>query len=716
MTTSETVRISYVRLAAKNVRRSVQDYAIYFLTQVLGVTLFYSFNAFASQVATMDVSDLQKSMIETLDSTIKFISVVVGIVLCFLVVYANRFLIRRRKKEFGTYLLLGMGRGQVCAVITSESLLVGFSSLLCGLGLGIGLCQLLVAVTSSVFVIPMDSFAVQVSWENIGLTCLCFLGIFALSIVFNLLTVGTNRLITLLAGTRTNDRQLLSNVPLSLCVFTAGVAVLAVGYTMLERNGLEEINQAFLVEALLCGVGTFLFFWGLSSALLTLVRSTPPVYFRGLNIFTIRTVSSRINRAFMSLTLVCLTLFIGLASLTAGLSVALAQNKDLKEQTIFDASGYSIIHLGHDDSSAGIHQAPDLFGAASAEFPALAQLVDRHLQMNWYRTDLAVGTLYHPTQTYCIDTDGHLRDQPVLAIAESEVNAALAMAGKSPVSIAEGQYMFWDLAGYCKGYWDSVFAVPKTITVNGSTLTSVPASQENAAFRFIPAVTYSPMPAIIVPDSWLEQHRQDISLYWMVLNVMFADGRDQGSAEFNQALAEYRNAHDLEEWSTGQDTVRLEGIIPDNTTELWWSTSTEAIERARGYTVIASFVAIYIGAVMLIAATAILALQQASDAADNSGRYAVLNHLGAPAPMIRRSLTSQIALYFFLPLALALSHTGIVLHVWVTRLLPQASSNFDHLSWFVPLACALVVYVLYFAATVMTSRSIVSRQSAIREQ
>lgn len=715
MTTSDASRFSYMRLAVKNVRRSVQDYAIYFLTQVLGVMLFYSFNAFASQVHTMDLSDLQKSLIESLDASIKFISVVVGIVLCFLVVYANRFLIRRRKKEFGTYLLLGMSRSQVCAIITSESVLVGFSSLLCGLGLGIGLSQLLVAVTSRVFVVPMDSFTVQVSWENLGLTCLCFLGIFVLSIVFNLLTVGTNRLITLLAGSRTNDRQILNNVPLSLCVFAIGIAALVCGYVMLDRHGLEDIDRNFLIEALLCGIGTFLFFWGLSSTLLTIVRSSPRLYFKGLNVFTIRTVGSRINRAFISLTLVCLTLFIGLASLTSGLSIALAQNKDLKEQTLFDATAYSIVHRGHDDPTAGIHQSPDLFGMATRELPVLNQLVNQHVQMNWYRTDLTVGSLYHPTKPYCIDTAGTLSNQPVMVIAESEINAALTMVDRPTVSVSDGHYIFWDLPGYCSGYWDSVFSVPKTISISGSTLTSVPASQEHPAFRFIPAVTYSPMPAIIVPDSWLEQHRQQVSLYWMVLNVRFADGADQGAVELQHALDDYGRAHELEESTWGPDTIRVEGIEPNDPTELWWTTSKDSIERARGFTAISSFIAIYIGAVMLIAATAILALQQASDAADNSGRYAILNHLGAPASMIRRSLTSQVALYFFLPLALALSHTGMVLHVLVTGLLPQASSHFNHMSWIVPLLCAVFIYLLYFVATVMTSRSIVSRQSAIKE-
>ena len=96
------------KLSVKNMKKSIKDYAIYFLTLVLGVAIFYMFNSLDSQQAMLEVSSSTRDMIQLMIQVLGMLSVFIAIVLGLLIVYANNFLINRRKKEFGIYMTLGM--------------------------------------------------------------------------------------------------------------------------------------------------------------------------------------------------------------------------------------------------------------------------------------------------------------------------------------------------------------------------------------------------------------------------------------------------------------------------------------------------------------------------------------------------------------------------------------------------------------------------------
>ena len=123
------------KLSFNNMKKSIKDYAVYFLTLVLGVAIFYMFNSLDSQQAMLEVSQSQRQIIKLMIEMLGFISVFVAIVLGLLIVYANNFLINRRKKEFGIYMTLGMGRRQISKIILMETIFVGIISLAIGLGL-----------------------------------------------------------------------------------------------------------------------------------------------------------------------------------------------------------------------------------------------------------------------------------------------------------------------------------------------------------------------------------------------------------------------------------------------------------------------------------------------------------------------------------------------------------------------------------------------------
>lgn len=172
------------RLALRNVRRSARDYGIYFVTILLGVSVFYAFNSIPSQRVLFDLKAADFGVFSTVNEFMGIFSVVVACVLGFLVVYSNRFLIRRRRYEFGMYLLLGMTSGQVARVVLMETVSVGLLSLVVGLGAGIALSQVLSFATAALFQVDMAQYRLVLSGEAIVRTVLCFALIFAVAAAF----------------------------------------------------------------------------------------------------------------------------------------------------------------------------------------------------------------------------------------------------------------------------------------------------------------------------------------------------------------------------------------------------------------------------------------------------------------------------------------------------------------------------------------------------
>lgn len=146
------------KLSFENMKKSFKDYAIYFLTLVLGVAIFYMFNSLDSQEAMLSVSQSAREMIKLMVSMLGMVSVFVAVILGLLIVYANNFLINRRKKEFGIYMTLGMGKTQISKIILIETILIGIISLGIGIVIGVFASQLMSVLVSKLFEADMSEF------------------------------------------------------------------------------------------------------------------------------------------------------------------------------------------------------------------------------------------------------------------------------------------------------------------------------------------------------------------------------------------------------------------------------------------------------------------------------------------------------------------------------------------------------------------------------
>jgi len=320
----------YSKLAIRNVWKSFRDYAIYFLTLMFGVCIFYVFNSIDSQQSMMAITRSEATGIETLKTVMGYISVFVSIILGFLIVYANRFLVRRRKKELAIYQLLGMEKGQISHILVIETVIVAIISLAVGLALGVVVSQGFAVLTASLFEVKLVGFKFIFSLDA-TLKALLYFGIaFVLVILFNRITVGRQKLIDLLYAERKNEKFRMPHLFLSVIVFVVSLVCLGIAYYLIEKNG-AFIQDELLMSAVALGfVGTFLFFFSLSGFFLKVMQQSKKTYFKDLNMFVLRQINSQINTAFASISMVCLMLFLSICALSFGMGLSKSLTADLE--------------------------------------------------------------------------------------------------------------------------------------------------------------------------------------------------------------------------------------------------------------------------------------------------------------------------------------------------------------------------------------------------
>ncbi len=253
------------KLALANVRRSYKDFAIYFCTLVFGVALFYAFNTIQEQQAMLSLTEQQNSMIELLSILINGVSVFIIAILGFLVIYANRFLVRRRNNEFALYQLLGMPKATLMRLLTVETFFVGGVSLIVGLAIGFVLSLALLYATSLLFVAEIPGFALFFSEKAALLTIIAFVVMFVISLLLSIRFIARARIIDLIKSESKNDTYLVKSLPLTALLFCASVALIGSAYAVLVNNGFV-MNGNFALATGMMIVGTFLFFYSASDS------------------------------------------------------------------------------------------------------------------------------------------------------------------------------------------------------------------------------------------------------------------------------------------------------------------------------------------------------------------------------------------------------------------------------------------------------------------
>lgn len=728
------------KLAWGNVRRAGRDYLVYLLTLTLGVTVFYAFNTVSMQVDIAGIDE--EGLAQVMGSMLGDLTYFLAGVMAFLMVYANNFIMKRRKKEFGLYQVLGMGRGRVATIMALETVIVSVVAFVAGIVLGVGLSQLMTFFTASLFKTQIANFHFFFSVHAFNLTLACMLVMFVLTLLLNLRAVRRTKLIELMGAERRNESIKTRNPWIAIAIFAVGVVLVGVAYYRLLRDGfpltategkLQEAMNQFGITTAMVTVGTFALFWGLSGMLIKLLQSLRGVYWRGLNMFTVRQLAAKVNTVCFSMGVIAMLLFLAITSVTCGMSIANVMNENLERYNPVDVSqtyvyytpdtlDYYKEYVNPSDEADRMVPADttvDLYPAwhgrdssadnndETGKKVDIADVAGEHVQIDSYLSYPFGSSNPSVTPSEMCKIMGeklpkmlegsNADDMGLFVTPASQYNKLRQMMGEEPVSIGRDQYVLTcDMGGELGDLYTKYMAGGHTLTLGGHELKPATDKSDKDTAAIANSGLGSNPGTVVVADELLSQ--LNLQPYASNLLVNYKRGMDVAEAD---ELIKY----------TMLDNLLVDGKEPGS----WgfFMTRSELYTQAAQMNGMISYLAIYIGFVLVVACAAILSIQQLSNVADGSRSYRVLAQIGCDDRQIRHSVMAQQAVFFLFPLAVGLAHSFVALKVII-----ELVSTFGNMSigGTVGLTCAifLAAYGGYFLVTYLMSTGMVRAAIATR--
>lgn len=676
------------KLSIKNITKSMKDYAIYFFTLILGVAIFYVFNAIDSQTVMLKVSGRTYEIIKLMTSILSVISVFVSFILGFLIIYASRFLIKRRNKEFAIYLTLGMSKRKISLILFFETLLIGLISLIIGLSLGVVLSQLMSILVANMFEADMTKFQFVFS-QSACLKTLIYFGImYLIVIIFNTIIINKYKLIDLLSSSKKSEKVKLKNPYVCIVIFIISVIVLGLAY-YLVTDGFEKLTTAdqILIPIIMGIVSTFTLFWSMSGLILKLVMSLKNIYYKGLNSFIVRQISSKINTMVFSMTIICLMLFVTICVLSSSLSLKNSMTKNLKELVPMDieftkpvnieeGNGFSEIEVN--DSKISIEKTLENLNLNPEEEFKDTLFFNIYEDESIILKSLLINSLDEIYKEYPF----LLYNQTIDLMKLSDYNALAEKFNLEKYNLKENEYIVIVNYDYMASIINTGLKNNPELLLNNETYHSKYKKCQDGFYEINSSRSNTGF--IVLPDKTLENHTS--------------------IAEF--LVANYKNDKEKTE-------DKIDEVLSNNYNKTTWLTYNSKIDIANasvGLGALVTFVGLYLGIIFLISSAAILALKELSESTDNKERYNMLRKIGASEEMLNSALFKQIGIFFATPLLLAIIHSIFGIK-FANFLLESMGTKGLLLSNIMTAIFLVTIYGGYFILTYLCSKNIISKRT-----
>lgn len=672
------------KLSLKNISKSIKDYTIYFFTLILGVAIFYVFNAIDDQTIMLNVSSSTYEIIKLLTQVLSGVSVFVSFILASLIIYASRFLIKRRNKEFGIYLTLGMSKRKISLILFFETLIIGIASLALGLGIGVSLSQLMSIVVANMFEANLTKFTFIFSKSACLKTLLYFSIMYLVVMIFNTINISKCKLIDLIHANKKSEKIKLKNPYLCTIIFILSCILL--GYAYYEVTGnISTFNNYKIYSSIAFGaLATFFIFWSLSGLLLRIFMSLKKIYYKGLNSFTLRQFSSKINTTVFSTTIICLMLFITICVLSSALSMKNSLNKNLTTFAPHDIEFAQTIPDPNNEEISDIRK-------ANAKLSLAEVLTKNGLDIQETFQNITYFSLYYDDTVNLKETLGsyfetvkksypYLRyDTPVILMKNTDYNNIAESFNLEKVTLKKHEYVVVGNYKEMLNIKNEALKRKIKITINNQEYTP---KYQKAIYGFYEMGSQETETGFIVlPDETLNDKQK------------FR----------NQMIADYKDDSNITE-------EKLNSIIENDTFYLdygiTYNTKKDIREASIGLGALVTFLGLYLGIIFLISCAAILALKELSESSDNVQKFNMLRKLGVDEKMINKTLFTQIGIFFMFPLILAIIHSifGIM---FCNTILKTMGISFNLKAAILTSSLIVFIYGGYFLVTYFCSKNII---------
>ena len=648
------------KTALRNIKKSSKDYSVYFLTLIIGVAIFYMFNSVGSQSFMETIVASNNSSLKMLVRIIEVISVVVAFILGLLMVYANNFLIKRRKKEFGVYMMLGMGRKKVAKILSIETVMVGIISLAAGLLVGVLGSQFLSIIVGKLFEADLSAYRFSFSAAVLVKTVIYFAIIFLVVLIFNTKTLAKYQLIDLLNSKKSAEKRLIRNTTLSVILFIVAVAALIFAYVEIGFRG-KTINAREFVASVVVGlVGNFLFFFALAGFLPALLKKFKGFYFNKLNAFVAAQFGHNINSSAGSFALISILLFLAICAFSVGFSMNGYLNSRIKNATPVDVSAENLNGTVSDLLIANGYE-PD-------------QLMDGYCEVPIYQTNqITIASTVNAAMDIAQKTFPLAKWETEENIVRlSDYNMLEEMYGRKPIVLADNEYAMICDFDILTDIVNEAIKNGNIITVNGTELVS---GYNKCVEEYVLMSGMSAaMGVVVLPDAVVDNNPDAFE----AVGSVFA-GNYREIVPEEDTDTEGANGPSKSDYAVVYGDGVFEdvfGTVDENSATAQYTTRTQVHESSVGTSVSVVFIVLYIGIVFIITGAAVIALKILSDSMDSVEKYSILMRIGADRKMRERALFAQTFFNFVLPLVIGLIHSvfalryakGVLVAIGMTRM------------------------------------------------
>lgn len=684
----------FYKLSINNVKKSFKDYSIYFLTLSVAVCIFYIFNSIDAQKYILTGNAVSESFLANMNIIMNLLSVFVTIVLAGLILYANNFLIRKRKKEFGIYMTLGMAKTKISLILLLETLFVGITALVTGLIVGFILSQGMSIFSAYLLNIESAEFKLVFSSPALLKTIMCFGLVFIIVMFFNHLVISKCKLSDLLCASKKNQSIKINNPKILALLFVLSMLILAAAYTLVLSVGMNPLEPMFLVSIAVGAAGTFLFVYSLSGSLLFLMGSKKNIYYKKLNIFVLRQLNNKIMTNFVSMSMISFLLFLSISISLSMFTYRSNLEKSLEGNLNFDASG-SVSIYNSEDREKDLRELinKNKSGIRLNEKTKFAVYVPRSVDTSL--TEI-LGDSLSDSQKANIKKSVYGSSNiagNAVTITISDYNNIRQLLEHPAITLADDEVLIvsnYDDKNVLTNYINSKGTIK--IDEKNYTIKNDKPIVENISTGSTVSYFY-----LVVPDTFSS----------------FMEGPEETHINFVCTGTETEKHAQKEDLAELLDYYSNLGQNSKATTEpiaIYGITNDQFRIDTYGSAASLIFIGIYLGLIFLIASVAVLAIQQLSEASDSLERYRALQKIGVPDKMIQKSIMQQILVYFAVPLGLAVVDSVVGISVLGERF---NQFHLSILSGFSLVAILVFIFVFfgYLYITFKGYKNIISRNS-----
>ena len=561
-------------------------------------------------------------------------------------------------------------------------------------------------LVGKLFEADMSNFTFVFSKGACIKTCIYFAVMFIAVMIFNTITISKYKLINLLTATKKNEEVKIKNPVVCVIIFLIAVAILVYCYykVTIGVNTMTTANQ--ILPIILLGIiSTILVFGSLSGFILKVVQSIKKIYLKDVNMFVLRQLNNKINTTVISMSLICLMLFMTISVLSSSLSLNSTMRRDMQEMTPVDINLYKTANLpeSYQNPYTGKTEYYTEEQIEDSKVSMEQTLIENGFDMNNFKdtveipiyasSELTMEDLLKGIEEMVKMQFPQLRyDAPEEIIKVSDYNKIARLYGNQEYSLEDNQFIVLCDFDSMKTLRDQALKENDIITLKGK---EYKAKYDECQEGFIDmSSSHINTGIILVPDS-----------------VEFTDSEKEKTflaANYNANTEEEKE--NIEKIFTDESNSELYKNIIEKGLNFDGMTKISIIESSVGVATMVVFISIYLGIIFLIASSAILALKQLTESSDNKERYNIIRKLGADEKIINKALFKQIGLFFIFPLILAIIHSIFGIQFVMTLMSVLASSEELLPSIIATVIVMGAIYGLYFLATYIGSKNIIKEE------